>query len=82
MFPNGTEKGGGGGLKLGLNETQAVVCTTMQRSHLTHSIENIEIYSVYRHSAQKYRDVIFCPYRAALSVSNIDWVSFHLKLHK
>ena len=63
MFPNGTEKGGGGGLKLGRTETLTVVRRTMRQSHLSHSIENIEIY---RHSAKKYRDIIFCLYRAAL----------------
>ena len=62
MFPNGTEKGGRG-LKLGRTETLTVVRRTMRQSHLTHSIENIEIYIVYRHSAKKYRDIIFCPYR-------------------
>ena len=66
MFPNGTEKGGGGGLKLGRTETLTVVRRTMRQSHLSHSIENIEIYIVYRQSAKKYRDIIFCPYRAAL----------------
>ena len=39
----------------------------LKKKHLTHSIENIEIYIVYRHSAKKYRDIIFCPYRAALT---------------
>ena len=44
MFPNGTEKGGGGGLKLGRTETLTVVRSTMRQSHLSHSIENIEMY--------------------------------------
>ena len=38
----------------------------VQKKHLTHSIENIEIYIVYRYSAKKYRDIVFCAYRAAL----------------
>ena len=42
------------------------VAFDLEKKHLTHSIENIEIYIVYRHSAKKYRDIIFCSYRAAL----------------
>ena len=36
MFPNGTEKGGGGGLKLRRTETLTVVHRTMRRSQCSY----------------------------------------------